>query len=111
MALFMKTVGLPEEMIAGMRTAPVWGDMEAIAHTLAYDAAVMGDSMVPTALASSLTVPTLVLNGSETGAWATNAAEALAATLPDARRQTLNGQTHNVSWDVLAPALIDFFKS
>jgi pimeloyl-ACP methyl ester carboxylesterase len=111
MAYFMKTIGLPEEMIAGMRNAPMWSDMEAIAHTLAYDAAVMGDSMVPPALASSVTAPTLVLYGSETGAWAENAAEALAATLPDARRQTLNGQTHNVAWDVLAPALIDFFRA
>jgi pimeloyl-ACP methyl ester carboxylesterase len=111
MAHFMKTIGLPEEMIAGMRNSPMWGDMEAIAPTLAYDAAIMGDSMVPRALASSVTAPTLVLDGSETGAWAANAAEALAATLPDARRQTLNGQTHNVSWDVLAPALIDFFRA
>jgi pimeloyl-ACP methyl ester carboxylesterase len=110
-AHFMKTIGLPDEMIAGIRNAPMWGGMEAIAHTLAYDAAIMGDSMVPPALASSVTAPTLVLHGSETGAWAENAAEALASTLPDARRQTLNGQTHNVSWDVLAPALIDFFRA
>jgi pimeloyl-ACP methyl ester carboxylesterase len=111
MAHFMKTIGLPEEMIAGMRNAPMWGDMEAIAPTLAYDAGIMGDSMVPTALASSVATPTLVLYGSETGAWAENAAEALASTLPGARRQTLNGQTHNVSWDVLAPAVIDFFRA
>jgi pimeloyl-ACP methyl ester carboxylesterase len=111
MAHFMKTIGLPEEMIAGMRNAPMWADMEAIAPTLAYDAAIMGDSMVPTALASSVTAPTLVLDGSETGDWAANAAEALADTLPDVRRQTLNGQAHNVSWEVLAPALIDFFRA
>jgi Alpha/beta hydrolase family len=31
MALFMKAVGLPDEMIAAMRNAPMWPDMEALA--------------------------------------------------------------------------------
>jgi pimeloyl-ACP methyl ester carboxylesterase len=111
MALFMKTVGLPEEMIAGMRNAPMWPGMEAIAHTLAYDATIMGDSTVPTGLLSSVNAPTLVLDGSDTGAWAANSAQALAVALPNAQRRTLKGQTHNVSWDVLAPVLIEFFSS
>ena len=110
MALFMRTVGLPEEMIEGMRHAPMWPDMEAIAHTLAYDAAIMGDSTVPSDVISSVQVPTLVLNGSETGAWAVDAAEAIISALRDGQRVTLEGQTHNVSWDVLAPVLIEFFK-
>jgi pimeloyl-ACP methyl ester carboxylesterase len=109
MALFMKTIGLPEEMIAGMRNAPMWPGMEAIAHTLAYDATIMGDSMVPNDLVSSVKASTLVLDGSDTGAWAANSAHALAAALPDAERRTLEGQTHNVAWEVLAPVLRDFF--
>jgi pimeloyl-ACP methyl ester carboxylesterase len=109
-ALFMRTVGLPEEMIAGMRNAPMWPDMEAIAPTLAYDATIMGDSMVPTALVSSVTAPTLVLDGSGTGPWAANSAQALTATLPNPQRRTLEGQNHNVSWEVLAPVLIEFFS-
>jgi pimeloyl-ACP methyl ester carboxylesterase len=110
MALFMKAVGLPDEMIAAMRNAPMWPDMEALAHTLAYDATVMGDSTVPTDEVSSVKAPTLVLEGSDTGAWAGNAADALVAALPNARRHTLEGQTHNVAWDVLTPVLIDFFS-
>jgi pimeloyl-ACP methyl ester carboxylesterase len=107
MALFMRTVGLPEEMIAGMRTAPMWAGMEAVAHTLAYDAEVMGDSTVPEAV-SSVTAATLVLDGSETGAWAANSSRAITAALPDARHQTLQGQTHAVAWEVLAPVLKRF---
>jgi pimeloyl-ACP methyl ester carboxylesterase len=110
MTLFMRTVGLSEEMIAGMRHAPMWSGMEAIAHTLAYDASIMGDSVVPTDLVSSVNAPTLVLNGSETGAWAANSAQALTAALPNPRRHTLEGQTHNVAWEVLAPVLREFFK-
>jgi hypothetical protein len=43
MELFMKTVGLPEETIAGMLNAPMWPGMEAIGPPLAYDATIMGE--------------------------------------------------------------------
>jgi pimeloyl-ACP methyl ester carboxylesterase len=109
MALFMTSIGLPEAMIAGMRQAPMWPGMEALAPTLAYDAAVMGDSLVPAGMVASVTAPTLVLNGGETGAWAADAARALTAALPNAARRTLDGQDHNVAWDVLAPVLREFF--
>jgi len=109
MALFMKTIGLPEAMIAGMRQAPMWPGMEALAHTLAYDANIMGDSTVPTGLVSSVKAPTLVLDGSDTGAWAANSAQALIAAFPNPRHRTLKGQDHNVAWDVLALVLREFF--
>jgi pimeloyl-ACP methyl ester carboxylesterase len=109
-ALFMRTVGLPEEMIAGMRQSPMWPGLEALAPTLAYDAAVMGDSTVPTGLPAKITAPTLVVDGSETSAWAANAAQVLTEALPDGHRHTLKGQDHNVAWDVLAPVLREFFS-
>jgi pimeloyl-ACP methyl ester carboxylesterase len=109
MELFMRTVGVPEEMIAGMRHAPMWSGMEAIAPTLAYDAAIMGDSTLPTDVVSSVKAPTLVLDGSDTGTWAASAAQALTAALPNAQRRTLEGQTHNVAWEVLAPEVREFF--
>jgi pimeloyl-ACP methyl ester carboxylesterase len=108
-ARFMTLVGLPEDMIAGMRHAPMWPDLEALAHTLAYDAAVMADSTVPTDLVASVKSPTLVLDGSETGDWAADSARALTSALPNALRRTLEGQTHNVAMDVLAPVLKEFF--
>jgi alpha-beta hydrolase superfamily lysophospholipase len=109
MALFMTSIGLPEAMIAGMRQAPMWPGMEALAPTLVYDAAIMGDSMVPTGLVASVKAPTLVLDGSDTGAWAARSARALTAALPDLRHRTLDGQNHDVAWDVLAPVLREFF--
>jgi hypothetical protein len=36
-------------------------------------------------------------------------AAALAAAIPGARHQTLEGQTHEVAADVIAPALVAFF--
>jgi pimeloyl-ACP methyl ester carboxylesterase len=109
MALFMSTVGLPQEAIAGMRRSPGWPGMEAVAPTLAYDAAVMGDSTVPTTLISSVKVPTLVLTGGDTGAWAEGAARALTATMPSAEHRVLEHQTHAVAWDVLATELRGYF--
>jgi pimeloyl-ACP methyl ester carboxylesterase len=109
-ALFLESIGLPEAMIAGLRRAPMWPGMEALAHTLAYDAAVMGDSMVPTGLVASVTAPTLVLDGSDTGAWAASSARALTAALPNPLHRTLDGQSHDVAWDVLAPVLREFLS-
>jgi alpha-beta hydrolase superfamily lysophospholipase len=109
MALFMSTVGLPQEVIAGMRRSPGWPGMEALAPTLVYDAAVMGDSTVPTTLISSVKVPTLVLTGGNTGAWAESAARALTAALPFSEHRVLERQTHAVAWDVLATELRRYF--
>jgi len=82
--------------------------MEAVAPTLAYDAAVMGDSTVPAGVAAAVKAPTLVLDGGDTGPWAASSAAALAAVLPDPARRTLDGQRHDVDWDVLAPVLRAF---
>jgi len=107
--LFLSTVGLPDQAIAGIRHSPGWPGMEAVAPTLAYDAAVMGDGTVPTALISSVKVPTLILTGGNTGAWAESAARALMATLPAAEQRVLEQQTHAVAWDVLATELKRYF--
>jgi alpha-beta hydrolase superfamily lysophospholipase len=111
MALFLSTVGLPPQVIAGMRQSPAWPAMEAVAHTLAYDAAVMGDSTVPTTLIASVNVPTLILTGGDTGAWADSAAGALSAVMPFSEHRVLERQTHAVAWDVLASALKRYFRS
>ncbi len=110
MALFMTFIGLPQEMIAGMRHAPMWPGMEAIAPTLVYDAQVMGDSMVPASVVSSVKVPTLILTGGNSGAWADSAAKALGAAMPTSEHRTLDGQNHAVAWNVLAPALKEYFS-
>jgi hypothetical protein len=88
----------------------MWPGLEAVAHTLVYVAAVMGDSTLPNSLASSVKVPTLILTSSSSGAWADDAARALTATLPASEHRILDGQYHAVAWDVLAPALKEHFS-
>jgi pimeloyl-ACP methyl ester carboxylesterase len=106
-------VGMPAEAVTAMREAPFWAGLEAVAHTLAYDGAVMGDTMagnpLPTERWASVTIPTLVMDGGASPAWARNAVEALGAALPNAHRRTLEGQTHQVAPEALAPVLEEFF--
>jgi pimeloyl-ACP methyl ester carboxylesterase len=108
-AWFMAYVGVPEPVAAGMRGGPGWPGLEAIAPTLAYDAAVMGDGRVPLDRAAQITVPSLVLAGSAGPPGLRRAAEALGKALPTAEFRVLDGQTHDVDPDVLAPVLVDFF--
>jgi pimeloyl-ACP methyl ester carboxylesterase len=113
--LFMSTVvGIPAEYVAGMRQAPFWADMEAVAPTLRYDAAIMGTTMsgrpLPTDRWAQVTAPTLVLDGGASPGWAGAGAEQLAGILVRAERRTLPEQSHDVSPDVLAPLLRDFFN-
>lgn len=109
-ALFMTTVGLRAEMIESMRQSPDWPIMEALAPTLAYDDAIMGDGSLPVEAAKAATMPTLVLDGSESPAFIHEAADALAKAMPHAERKTLEGQTHEVSPEALAPVLVTFFR-
>ncbi|GAB2957247.1 alpha/beta hydrolase [Micromonospora polyrhachis] len=114
-ALFMTdAVGVPAEEVAGMRQAPVWSAFEAVAHTLAYDGAVMGDTMsgqpLPTQWATSVTVPTLVIDGGASEGWARTSVAELAELLPAGQRRSLDGQTHAVDPAVLAPVLAEFLR-
>lgn len=109
-ALAMTTFGAPAEAVAGMRQAPIWRVFESVAPTLAYDSIIMGDGSVPVQKAASITVPTLVMDGSASPAFMQSAAQAIADALPNAQHRTLEGQTHDVDPDILAPVLVEFFK-
>ena len=107
---FTDAVGLPAEMVSGMRMAPFWAAMEALAPTLIYDATVAGDFSVPAAALVSVTAPAVVFDGGTTP-WLSAAAQAVAAALPVAVRITLDGQQHAVEATALAPAIIAAFTN
>ena len=88
----------------------VWRKLKAVAHTLPYDAAVMGNWQVPAARLSAVRAPTLAMYGGKTETRLKRAIEELVKVLPNVRQQVLPGQTHNVSAAVLVPALVQFFK-
>lgn len=101
---------VPVDAVAGMRREPSWPVMEAVAHTLAYEAAVMGaGNVLPADRLAAITQPTLVLNGGQSPGWMTNAGAAVARTIPGAIRRILDDQSHNVAADALVPELLEFF--
>ncbi|MFF6813922.1 alpha/beta fold hydrolase [Streptomyces sp. NPDC012403] len=107
--LFLRLTGLGEEVIRGARQSPMWAGMESIAPSLAYDDAVMGDGSVPRELLASIRVPVLSIAGDASPAWMREAARAIAESVPRGTYRTLEGQTHMVEPDVLAPVLAEFF--
>jgi pimeloyl-ACP methyl ester carboxylesterase len=59
---------------------------------------------------SSVTTPTLVMDGGDSPPWLHNAARTLADVLPNAEYRTLEGQTHAVDPNSLGPVVAEFFS-
>jgi pimeloyl-ACP methyl ester carboxylesterase len=108
-----EAVGVPAEFLGQMRNQPMWPEMETVAHTLAYDGAIMGDNVsgnpLPAGQWASATSPTLVMDGGASPQWLRKAAQAIAEVLPNPQYRTLEGQTHGVEGEALAPVLVEFF--
>ena len=117
-ALFtIDAVGLPAEMVEGMKQAPFWGTMDQVAHTLLYDGAFMVDNQRAKPMTDELRktlaaieVPTIVIVGSDTIPFLHNTAEIVAKTISGAERRVLEGQQHDVAPEAIAPVLIEFFN-
>jgi len=102
-------VGVPAFVVALMRFMPgVWSKLTAVAHTLPYDAAIMGDWSLPVRRLISIDTPTLVIDGEKTDKRLRRAVEEAVKVIPGAQRRTLQGQTHNVSADALVPVAASF---
>ena len=116
--LFMRLTGSSDEDIAQGRSSPFWAASEALEHTLPYDAACLGDGRPPTARLAKIAQPTLVATGvgaRQPGAasWVLaldQAADAIAASIPHAERQTIEGQIHVADPKAVAPVLERFFR-
>jgi pimeloyl-ACP methyl ester carboxylesterase len=106
--LFMRLAGSSEEQIAHARNSPHWPGVEALAHTLAYDAACLGDGEPPTDRLATISQPTLVATGGGNDFFE-SAADAIAASLPNGERLTLTGQGHVVDPKAMASELRRFF--
>lgn len=106
---FNRSIGVPDEMIAGLRSAPFWPALEDLAHTLAYDATITG-TFTRNHL-SAVTMPALVINSEATDdrlkAWG----EEVASGLPNGSHRALPGEWHGVAPEALAPVMTGFFKS
>jgi pimeloyl-ACP methyl ester carboxylesterase len=121
LALFMRLNGASDDDIAAGQTSAMWEASVALEHTLAYDAACLGDGRPPVAQLAAITRPVLVLTGETTQADAEmsalpddffgQAADAVAASIPQAVRQVLPGQGHVADPGAAAAVLRRFFTS
>lgn len=100
-------LNMPANLVAQMHETPFWPRILAVAHTLPYDAAVVGDLAPPLEDLRALPVPVLHLTA---GAEALLiGARAMTEALPNGHHVILQGQTHDVVPGVVAPVLTDFF--
>jgi pimeloyl-ACP methyl ester carboxylesterase len=97
---------VPDEIIAQM-TPQVWAALEAVAHTLVYDATISNATSLD--LVRSVKVPTLVIDSQGSGGELTGMSARVVEALPDGTSRSLPGGWHGVSDDLLAPVLTEFF--
>jgi pimeloyl-ACP methyl ester carboxylesterase len=113
--MFMKSVGVPAFFVALMRFMPAWSKLIGVAHTLPYDFRILGDTgsgkPLPKARWEAVTIPTLVMDGGKSPIGMRHAMQALSDTLGNATYTTLEGQTHIVAAEAIAPVLVEFFQS
>jgi pimeloyl-ACP methyl ester carboxylesterase len=106
---FMSGIGVPEEMLAGMRGTPSWSGLEAVAHTLVHDATIALET-TPELLAT-VTAPVLVLDSEGSSEDISGSAAAAARALPNATHRSLPGSWHGVPDDDLAAVVREFFAA
>jgi pimeloyl-ACP methyl ester carboxylesterase len=106
-----EVVGIPDEVIVQMRQAPFRPALEEIAHTLVYEAKIVGDLSFPRETIASVSQPTLVMTGEFSPPIMQGAAKALVEALPSAQEATLEGQSHDIDPDATAPPLAKFLSA
>ena len=117
LSLFMRLAGSSEQDVAAAEAAPVWPALRALAPTLRYDAACLGDGPPPAHRLAMVRQPVLLTTGIAVDSQMAGlpvdffgaAADAAAAALPDARRETLEVMGHVADPAVLGPILSTFF--
>jgi pimeloyl-ACP methyl ester carboxylesterase len=118
-AQFMtKGIGVPDEMVADLKQAPMWPAMVKLAHTLPYDGAVMAGTQsgkpLPAERWKAVRARTLVIDGERSDPFLRNAVAALVKVLPGSTRHTLAGQDHSAAFtapDSLVPVLVEFLRA
>jgi pimeloyl-ACP methyl ester carboxylesterase len=108
-ALFLQGAGTPAEVLPMIRQSPGWPHMLELAPALVYDLALCNGGVVPRERLERIAVPTVAVSGGASPDWAPRAAAAIADAVRGAEHLVLDGQTHAVAHDAMAPLLLDAF--
>jgi pimeloyl-ACP methyl ester carboxylesterase len=109
-ALFLQGAGTPPEVITMLQQGPDWPRMRELAPSLVYDLTLCNGGVVPGERLARIGVPTVTISGGSSPGWAGRACATVAAAVPGARHVVLDGQTHAVAPDMVAPVVIDHFR-
>ncbi len=101
---FRAALGLDDDDIETMRAQPSWPARVAVAHTLPRELRNTPEQLFDPAQAAKVTVPTLLLEGSESPESLRADVRTVADAVPDTRIVVLEGQAHSA--DFLAPELV-----
>ena len=99
-------VRIPEPVIAQLRHAPFRAALEAMAHTLVYDATLLREEE----RTAQPGVPTLAIVGSESPSVMRDASESLVRSLPDGRYSLLEGAGHDLAPATVGPVVQQFLS-
>lgn len=106
-----RVVGVPPQAIAGMKHAPMWRGLEALAHTLSYDVRLTASAVTLLSRLGGVRTPVVVLDGGNSPPILRDGARTLAKALPNGKSVTLEAQTHDVDPAVLAAALTEALRT
>jgi pimeloyl-ACP methyl ester carboxylesterase len=110
--LFLALTGMAPQVIQARRDSPGRAGQEALAPTLAYDSAAMGDiergGTIPVDLLERVTAPVLTISGSKSPPFMIETAARLAASVADGRHLPLEGQGHEADPELLAAVIAQF---
>lgn len=113
-AFFMAFTGMPQEMIEGMKHAPMWPGLVRIAPTLRFDIAALrhsGDSYAPAARLAAVTTPLCAMAGGNSPAFMHEAGKRIAGAAPNGVYRELAGMDHMSPPEQLAPHIAAFFAA
>jgi pimeloyl-ACP methyl ester carboxylesterase len=99
--MFREVVRMPEAELAALRAQPAWAARVAAAPTIVRELRAIPRAALDPAQAARITVPTLLLTGSDSRDPFAADVGAVAAALPDTRVVVLEGQQHVA--DILDP--------
>ncbi|OLT19118.1 hydrolase [Actinomadura sp. CNU-125] len=103
-------MNIPPQGVEHMRQMPMWPGLEAISHTLPYDAALVGDRSWPADRMAGLKSPALVIASTASAPWLRHTAEKAAEALPAGEHASVDGPPHDAGPDELEPVLVPFLR-
>ncbi len=110
---FLRLMGVPTLMVAVMPILPMWKRLSAAGDTLPNDFEIVSPYRrgipLPEGHYAAISAQTLVIAGGKSPSYMQTASGTIAAQIPDASTTILEGQTHEVKVEVIAPVLAAHF--